>query len=77
MEPMLTGNEVQKRNALVACAVFRIERLEAYLDRAHDIAVREDLDAVGHCIEEAQRYLTQIRDLHREALEEFTKAQGE
>src|SRR5262249_48981742 len=77
MEPMLTGDVVQKRNAFVACAVFRIEGLEAYLDRAREIAVRDDLDAVGHCIEEARRYLTQIRDLHREALEEFTTAQGE
>lgn len=74
---MLICDEVQKRNAFVACTVFRIERLEAYLDRARDIAVRDDLDAVGRCIEEAQRYLTQIRDLHREALEEFTTAQGE
>ena len=51
---MLTSNEVQKRNAFAACAAFRIEGLEASLDHAREIAVREELDAVGHYIEEAQ-----------------------
>ena len=51
---MLTSDEVQKRNAFAACAAFRIEGLEASLDHAREIAVREELDAVGHYIEEAQ-----------------------
>jgi hypothetical protein len=46
--------EVQRRNAFDACSAFRIEGLEASLDRAREIAVRDDLDAVWHCIEEAQ-----------------------
>jgi hypothetical protein len=74
---MSTGDGVQKRNAFAACAVSRIEGLETSLDRAHHFAVREDLDAVGRYIEEAQGYLVQIRDLHREALEKFSRAQGE
>jgi hypothetical protein len=68
--------EVQRRNAFTACATFRIESLEASLDRAREIALRDELDAVGHCLEEAQNYLTQTRVLHQGALEEFTKAQG-
>ena len=74
---MSIGEEVQRRNAFVACAVFRIEALGSSLDRAREIAVRDELDAVGHCIEEAQGYLTQIRVLHQGALDEFNKAQGE
>ena len=74
---MLTGDEVQKRNAFAACAAFRIEGLEATLDHAREIAVREELDAVGHYIEEAQGYLAQVRVLHQEALDEFSRAQGE
>ena len=74
---MLTSNEVQKRNAFAACAAFRIEGLEASLDHAREIAVREELDAVEHYIEEAQGYLAQIRVLHQEALDEFSRAQGE
>ena len=34
---MLTSDEVQKRNAFAACAAFRIEGLEASLDRAREI----------------------------------------
>ena len=74
---MLTSNEVQKRNAFAACAAFRIEGLEASLDHAREIAVREELDVVKHYIEEAQGYLAQIRVLHQEALDEFSRAQGE
>jgi len=74
---MLISEEVQRRNAFAACAVFRIEGLEASLERAREIAVRDELDAVGHCIEEAQSYLTQIRVLHQGALDEFNRAQGE
>ena len=74
---MLTSNEVQKRNAFAACAAFRIEGLEASLDHAREIAVREELDAVEHYIKEAQGYLAQIRVLHQEALDEFARAQGE
>ena len=74
---MSTSNEVQKRNAFAACAAFRIEGLEASLGRAREIAFQEELDAVGHHIEEAQRYLAQIRLLHQEALTEFCRAQGE
>jgi hypothetical protein len=74
---MLTSDGVQKRNALAVCAAFRIEGLEASLDRAREIAFQEKLDAVGHYIEEAQGYLAQIRALHEEALDEFSTAQGE
>jgi hypothetical protein len=74
---MLTSDEVQKRNAFAACAAFRIEGLEVSLDHAHEFAVREELDVVKHYIEEAQGYLAQIRVLHREALDEFARAQGE
>jgi hypothetical protein len=74
---MSTGDGVQKRNAFAACAAFRIERLEASLNQAREIAVQEELDAVGGYIEEAQGYLAQIQVLHQEALEEFSGAQGE
>ena len=74
---MSTSDEVQKRNAFAACAAFRIEGLEASLDRAREIAFQGELDAVGHHIEEAQGYLAQIRLLHQEALDEFCRAQGE
>ena len=74
---MLTSDEVQKRNAFAACAAFRIEGLEASLDRAREIAFQGELDALGHHIEEAQRYLAQIRFLHQEALDEYCRAQGE
>jgi len=47
------------------------------LDHAREIAAREELDVVKHYIEEAQGYLAQIRVLHREALDEFARAQGE
>ena len=69
--------DVQRRNAFAACSAFRLEGLEVSLDRAREIAIRDELHAVGRCIEEAQNYLTQIRVLHQGALEEFTKAQGE
>ena len=49
---MLTSDDVQKRNAFAACAAFRIEGLEASLDRAREIAFQGELDAVGHHIEE-------------------------
>ena len=62
---MSTSDEVQKRNAFAACAAFRIEGLEASLDRAREIAFQGELDAVGHHIEEAQGYLAQIRLLHQ------------
>jgi hypothetical protein len=74
---MSTSDEVQKRNAFAACAAFRIEGLEVSLNHAREIAVRAELDAVGHYIEEAQGYLAQIRVLHQEALDEFSRAQGE
>jgi hypothetical protein len=74
---MLTSDGVQKRNAFAACSAFRIEGLEASLNHAREIAVREELDAVGHYIEEAQGYLAQIRALHEEALVEFAREQGE
>jgi hypothetical protein len=70
-------HEVQKRNAFAACAAFRIEGLEVSLNHAREIAVRAELDAVGYYIEEAQGYLAQIRVLHEEALDEFSRAQGE
>jgi hypothetical protein len=56
---------------------FRIEGFETSLNHAREIAIREELDAVGHYIEEAQGYLAQIRVLHEEALLEFSRAQGE
>ena len=74
---MSTSDGVQKRNAFAACAAFRIERLEASLNQAREIAAQEELDAVGRYIEEAQGYLAQIQVLHQEALEEFSGAQGE
>ena len=74
---MSTSDGVQKRNAFAACTAFRIEGLEASLDHAREIAVREELEAVGHYIAEAQGYLAQIRVLHQEALDEFSGAQGE
>jgi hypothetical protein len=74
---MLTSDGVQKRNAFAVCAAFRIEGLEASLDHARELAVREELDAVEHYIEEAQGYLAQIRVLHQEALDEFARAQAE
>lgn len=74
---MSTSDGVQKRNAFAACTAFRIERLEASLNQAREIAVQEELDAVGRYIEEAQGYLAQIQVLHEEALEEFSRAQGE
>jgi hypothetical protein len=72
-----TSEEVQKRNAFAAFAAFRIEGLEASLNHAREIAVRDGLDAIGHYIQEAQSYLAQIRILHEEALVEFSRAQGE
>jgi hypothetical protein len=74
---MSTSDGVQKRNAFAVCAAFRIESLEASLDRAREIAFQEELEAVGHYIEEAQGYLAQIQVLHQGALEEFSRAQGE
>ena len=74
---MLTSDDVQKRNAFAACAAFRIEGLEASLDRAREIAFQGEQDAVGHHIEEAQSFLVQIRLLHQDALDEFCGAQGE
>jgi hypothetical protein len=74
---MSTSDGVQKRNAFAACTAFRIERLEASLNQAREMAVQEELDAVGRYIEEAQGYLAQIQVLHDEALEEFSRAQGE
>jgi hypothetical protein len=37
----------QKQNAFAVCAAFRIERLEASLDHAREIAFQEELEAVG------------------------------
>jgi len=74
---MLISDGVQKRNAFAVCAEFRIEGLEASLDCAREIAFQQELDAVGHHIEEAKGYLAQIRVLHQEALDEFSRAQGE
>jgi hypothetical protein len=74
---MTTSDDVQKRNAFAACSAFRIDGLVASLDHAREIAGREELDAVGHYIEEAQGSLAQIRVLHEEALTEFCRAQGE
>ena len=74
---MSTSDDVQKRNAFAACTAFRIEGLEASLHHAREIAVRDELGIVGHYIAEAQGYLAQIRLLHQEALDEFSRAQGE
>jgi hypothetical protein len=74
---MSTSEGVQKRNAFAAFAAFRIAGLEASLNHAREIAVRDELDAIGHYIQEAQGYLAQIRVLHEEALGEFSRAQGE
>jgi hypothetical protein len=77
MGTMSISEGIQKRNAFAAFAAFRIEGLEVSLNHARESAVREELAAVGHYIEEAQRYLAQIRILHEEALTEFSRAQGE
>jgi hypothetical protein len=74
---MSTSEGVQKRNAFAVFAAFRLQGLEASLNDAREIAVREELDTVGHSIEEAQGYLAQIRALDEEALAEFSRAQGE
>jgi hypothetical protein len=74
---MSSSEGVQKRNAFATFAAFRLEGLEASLNHAREMASREELDAVGHYIEEAQGYLAQIRVLHEEALDEFSRAQGE
>ena len=74
---MLICEEVQRRNAFAACSAFRLEGLGVSLDRAREIAVRDELDAIERCIEEAQSYLTQIQVLHQGALDEFNRAQGE
>jgi hypothetical protein len=60
---MLTSDVVQKRNAFAVCAAFRLASLEASLNHAREIAVREELDAVGHYIEEAQGYLAPTRSV--------------
>jgi hypothetical protein len=44
---MATSDGVQKRNAFAACAAFRIDGLEASLNHAREIAVREELDAAS------------------------------
>jgi hypothetical protein len=74
---MSIGDRLQKRDAFAACAGFRIDGLAAALDRAHEIAIRDELDTVTRYIEEAQRYLGGIRTLHQEALDEFNRSQGE
>ena len=74
---MSTNDGIQKRNAFAVFAAFRIEGLEASLDRSREIAFQGELNAIGHNIEEAQGYLAQIRLLHQEALAEFGRAQGE
>jgi hypothetical protein len=72
---------IRPRNAKArrACRLrwLSIDGLEAALVRAHEIAVRDELDAVARYINEAQRYLKRLRILHQEALDELNKAQGE
>jgi hypothetical protein len=51
---MSNSEGVQKRNAFAAFAAFRLQGLEASLTYAREIAVRQELDAVGHHIEEPQ-----------------------
>jgi hypothetical protein len=74
---MSLNEGVQNRNAFAIFAAFRLEGLQVSLNHAREIAVRDELDGVGHYIEEAQGYLAQIRGLHEEALDEFSRAQGE
>ena len=74
---MSIGAGMQKRDALAASAGFPIDGLEAALDRAQEIAVRDELDTVARYIEEAQGYLRRIRILHQAALDEFNNSQGE
>jgi hypothetical protein len=50
-EPMSICEEVQRRNAFAACSAFRLEGLGVSLDRAREIAVRDELDAIERCIE--------------------------
>jgi hypothetical protein len=74
---MSTCEGVQKRNAFAVLAAFPLQGLEASLNDAREIAVRQKLNTVGHSIEEAQGYLAQIRALDEEALAKFSRAQGE
>jgi hypothetical protein len=77
IESCQPATECKSETPFAACTAFRIERLEASLNQAREMAVQEELDAVGRYIEEAQGYLAQIQVLHEEALEEFSRAQGE
>jgi hypothetical protein len=74
---MSTSEGVQRRNAFAVFAAFRLQGLEACLNDAREIAVRQEMNTVGHSIEEAQGHLAQIRALNDEALAEFSRAQGE
>jgi hypothetical protein len=74
---MPPGHEMQRRNAFAACAGLPIDGLETALDRAHEIAIGNELDAVVRYIDEAQGYLRRLRILHQQALDEFNEGQGE
>jgi hypothetical protein len=74
---MSSSNEMQRRDAFAVCASFPLNGLEASLDRAREIATRDQCEAIVRCIEEARRSLRVIRALHRRAVDEFNAAQGE
>jgi hypothetical protein len=71
------SNEMQRRDAFAVCASSPLDGLEASLDRAREIATRDQCETVGRCIEEARKSLRVIRALHRRAVDEFSPAQGE
>ena len=73
-QPLRVG---MRRVVNLVASLFKSKSRHEAENHAGEIAVREELDAVGHYIEEAQGYLAQIRVLHEEALNEFSRAQGE
>jgi hypothetical protein len=47
-EPCQPAKEYKSEIAFAAFAAFRIEGLQASLNHAREIAVRDELDAIGH-----------------------------
>jgi hypothetical protein len=60
LEHRTSSDEIRKRNAFAACGAFRIEGLDASLNHAREIAVREELDAVEQAIASSNKSLVQI-----------------
>jgi len=76
-DAMLSDNAMQRRNAFAVCASVPLDGLKTSLDRAREIAARNEYEAISPCLEEARRCLRAIRALHQGALDEFSAAQGE